>query len=72
MPRMMRLIRATAIALAFVSLPSAASAEAQSPYRIGRTATTAEIAGWNIDIGRDGRGLPFGSGSVTHGREVFE
>ena len=28
--------------------------EAQSPYGIGRTATPAEIAGWNIDIGRDG------------------
>jgi S-disulfanyl-L-cysteine oxidoreductase SoxD len=32
----------------------------------------AEIAGWNIDIGRDGRGLPAGSGSVSHGREVFQ
>jgi hypothetical protein len=72
MPRMMRPIRAIKIALALVSLPGAASAEAQAPYGIGRTATAAEIAGWNIDVGRDGRGLPFGSGSVTHGREVFE
>jgi len=71
MPRMMRLTRSISIALAFISLPSAASAEAPSPYGIGRAATRAEIAGWNIDVGRDGRGLPAGSGSVTHGREVF-
>jgi cytochrome c len=40
-------------------------------YGIGRTATPAEVAGWNIDVGRDGSGLPPGSGSVSHGREVF-
>lgn len=47
------------------------AAHAQSPYGIGRAATPAEIAGWNIDIGRDGSNLPAGSGSVSHGREVF-
>ena len=46
-------------------------AQAQSPYGIGRLATAAEIAGWNIDIGRDGSNLPKESGSVSHGREVF-
>jgi cytochrome c len=69
MPRMRK---AAAFALAYISLLSAASAETQGPYGIGRTATAAEIAGWNIDVRRDGRGLPSGSGSVTHGREVFE
>jgi mono/diheme cytochrome c family protein len=49
-----------------------AGAQAQSPYGIGRGATPAEIAGWNIDVGRDGSGLPPGSGTVSHGREVFE
>jgi cytochrome c len=44
---------------------------AQSGYGIGRPATAAEIAGWNIDVGRDGSGLPTGSGSVSHGRDVF-
>src|SRR5258708_14362877 len=48
------------------------NAQAQSSYGIGRTATDAEIAGWNIDIGRNGENLPPGSGSVAHGREVFE
>jgi S-disulfanyl-L-cysteine oxidoreductase SoxD len=48
------------------------SVRAQSPYGIGRPATEAEIAGWNIDIGRDGANLPPGSGTVAHGQEVFE
>jgi cytochrome c len=58
--------------LTAVALLSSAHALAQSPYGIGRTATPSEIAGWNIDIGRDGSNLPPGSGSVSHGREVFE
>ena len=53
-------------------LASAAAARAQSPYGIGRSATSAEIAGWDIDIGRDGSNLPPGSGTVSHGREVYE
>ena len=47
-------------------------AQAQSHYGIGRTATDAEIAGWNIDVGGNGGNLPPGSGGVAHGREVFE
>ena len=38
---------------------------------IGRTATDAEVAGWNIDIGRNGENLPPGSGTVSQGKEVF-
>jgi S-disulfanyl-L-cysteine oxidoreductase SoxD len=49
-----------------------ASAQTQGHYGIGRPATSAEIAGWNIDIGRDGSNLPPGSGSVDHGREIFD
>jgi len=59
-------------AFAVVALICATQAYAQSPYGIGRVATPAEIAGWNIDIGRDGSNLPPGSGSVSHGHEVFE
>jgi mono/diheme cytochrome c family protein len=47
-------------------------AQAQGPYGIGRPATPAEIAGWNIDIDREGHNLPPGSGSVSHGHEVFD
>lgn len=59
-------------ALAVAMVLCAPRAEAQSPYGIGRTATQAEIAGWNLDVGGDGRNLPPGSGSVSHGSEVFE
>jgi S-disulfanyl-L-cysteine oxidoreductase SoxD len=62
-------------ALALLALTAAAAwarAETQQPYGIGRAATFEEIAGWNIDVGRDGSNLPAGSGSVGHGREVFE
>ena len=57
---------------AVVALACATSAQAQGPYGIGRAATPAQIAGWNIDIDRYGNNLPPGSGSVDHGREVFD
>src|SRR5882757_5694418 len=59
-------------AFAVFALACATSAQAQSPYGIGRAATPAEIAGWNIDVDRSGNGLPPGSGSVGRGREVFD
>ena len=66
----MREARAAAgIALA---LACAGPARATERLGIGRPATEAEIAAWNIDVDRDGRKLPPGHGSVAHGREVFE
>jgi cytochrome c len=58
--------------LAVLVLAAVARAQTQSPYGIGRPATPAEITGWNIDIDRDGNNLPPGSGSVSHGRKVFD
>ena len=58
--------------LAVLALACAMRAQAQCPYGIGRSATPAEIAGWNIDIDRDGNNLPPGSGSVSRGHEVFD
>ena len=41
-------------------------------YGIGKTATADEIAGWDIDIRPDGKGLPAGSGSVEDGEMMYE
>src|SRR6201988_4054767 len=68
----MRWRRLELAAFAVAMLLCAARAEAQSPYGIGRAATPAEIAGWNIDVGGEGRNLPPGSGGVGQGREVFD
>jgi cytochrome c len=38
---------------------------------IGRTATAAEIAAWNIDVNSDGIGLPRGSGTYARGAALF-
>jgi cytochrome c len=57
---------------AVFAFTSATAAQAQSPYGIGRAATPAEITGWNIDVDRDGSNLPPGSGTVSHGHEVFD
>src|SRR5437879_3251630 len=59
-------------AFAAAVLAYATCAQAQTPYGIGRSATPAEIAGWNIDIDREGHNLPPGSGSVSYGHEVFD
>ncbi len=46
---------------------------AQPPFPgIGRAATPAEIAAWDIDVRPDFKGLPKGSGSVALGQRVWE
>src|SRR3954451_5844080 len=66
----MRELRFTAFAV--LVLACAPAAKAHNLYGIGRPATAAEIAGWNIDVDGDGNNLPPGSGTVSHGREVFD
>jgi len=39
---------------------------------LGRPATAAEIAGWDISVGPDGVGLPAGSGTALKGAAVYE
>jgi len=46
------------------------AAGAESPD-LGRVATTAEIAAWDISIGPDGAGLPPGSGTARQGEAVY-
>ena len=59
-----------AVALLVAAIPGAG---AQEKYPgIGRTATPAEIAAWDIDVRPDFKGLPPGSGSVAAGQGVWE
>jgi S-disulfanyl-L-cysteine oxidoreductase SoxD len=58
--------------LGVLALGSPVHAQTQGHYGIGRTATDAEIAGWNIDVDPTGANLPPGVGSVSRGREVFD
>ncbi len=39
---------------------------------IGRSATPAEVAAWDIDVRPDFKGLPKGAGSVKKGQQVWE
>ncbi|MBI1384610.1 MAG: c-type cytochrome [Rhizobiales bacterium] len=41
------------------------------PMRLGRLATPAEIAAWDIDVRPDGAGLPEGRGTVADGEVIF-
>jgi mono/diheme cytochrome c family protein len=59
-------------ALALVALlASTAAFASDKKLNIGRVATPAEIAGWDIDVRPDGQGLLPGSGSVKAGEEVY-
>ena len=59
-----------AVAAAAIACACAASAE-PAKRNIGREATPAEIAGWDIDVRPDGQGLPPGKGSVKDGEAVY-
>jgi cytochrome c551/c552/cytochrome c553 len=51
----------------------AAPALAQERFKgIGRPATSAEIAAWDIDVRADFTGLPSGTGSVARGQEIWD
>lgn len=41
-------------------------------YGLGREATQAEVAAWNVDVRPDGEGLPEGSGTVSEGDALFQ
>ena len=70
---MSRLANMVYVALLFMLMVSAVPATAQvGGYGIGQAATDAQIAGWDIDIRPDGKGLPPGSGSVEDGEMMYE
>ncbi|MEO1490620.1 MAG: c-type cytochrome [Pseudomonadota bacterium] len=62
---MSKFLKATAV-IALIAGPAAADT-----LGLGRAATPAEIAAWDIDIRPDGAGLPQGRGDVETGEEIF-
>ncbi len=62
-----------AVAIALAVTTSWALAQSAGKYPgVGRAATPAEVAKWDIDVRPDFKGLPAGSGSVTEGQKVWE
>ena len=51
--------------------PSATAPKVPATFGIGRPATPAEIAAWDIDIGPDGVGLPPGRGTSAEGAPIY-
>jgi len=68
---MCRFTKATLALLVWVPAYAGITTAGQYPG-IGRLATPAEIAAWDIDVRPDFKGLPPGSGSVKKGQEVWE
>lgn len=70
---MSRLAKMVYVVFVLVAILTAVPASAEEGgYGIGTPATAAEIAGWDIDIRPDGKGLPPGSGSVEDGEMLYE
>jgi cytochrome c551/c552 len=59
-------------AVAGMTVMLSANAYADSHPGIGRAATPAEVAAWDIDVRPDFKGLPPGSGSVKQGGKVWD
>jgi cytochrome c len=57
--------------LVLLALPTLAAA-APLQYGFGKAATKQEIAGWDIDVRPDGKGLPKGRGSVAEGQAIYD
>src|SRR3989449_5371704 len=58
-------------ALALIAAGCAAAGRVETP-NLGRPATAAEIAGWDISVAPDGAGLPPGGGTALKGAAVYE
>lgn len=65
-PEPARLVAASLLLAAPLGAPAAADG-----LGLGRAATPAEIAAWDIDVRPDGEGLPVGSGDAMTGEELF-
>jgi S-disulfanyl-L-cysteine oxidoreductase SoxD len=60
------------VALVVLLVTAGACAAAETRFGLGRTATLAEIAAWDIDVRPDGHGVRAGRGSVAQGQDVYD
>ncbi len=65
-------VTAALLAFAVASVQAQPAALAARHPGLGRPATAAEIAAWDIDVRPDFKGLPRGTGTVTKGMDVWE
>ncbi|MBI5278639.1 MAG: cytochrome c [Burkholderiales bacterium] len=63
--------RSSLFAIAVAATLAAPGVQAQA-YGLGKAASAREIAGWDIDVRPDGKGLPPGSGTASRGKALFE
>jgi S-disulfanyl-L-cysteine oxidoreductase SoxD len=61
----------TAVVMVLLAVAAFTTSVAQQAPQLGRPATPAEIAGWDISIPPDGTGLPPGSGTPEQGAVVY-
>lgn len=65
-------IKKTLLAFGLGAAVAFSSSVSAGTLGIGNTATPEEIAGWDIDIRPDGKGLPAGEGTVEAGEGLYE
>jgi len=61
----------TAVVTMILAVAAYASSVAQESPNLGRPATPAEIAEWDVSIPPDGAGLPSGNGTPEQGASVY-
>ena len=62
---------ALAVASCIIAYSGCVSSAPRETPNLGRAASQAEIAGWDISIAPDGRGLPRGAGTPAEGALVY-
>lgn len=67
-----KLMKKSLMALGLGAALTLSGAAQAGKYGIGATATSEEVAGWDIDIRPDGKGLPEGRGTVEAGEAEYE
>jgi S-disulfanyl-L-cysteine oxidoreductase SoxD len=60
------------VSLCVMALAGCASPTVTETPNLGRVATSAEVAGWDVSIPPDGTGLPPGRGTSAQGAVVYE